>query len=162
MGDKMFDAEGREVRQHLARDVPRLGCGAALGADGDRKVLAEEMVGQHFHLGGVGAAGVQHGSAASIDGAGIFTVQRDNVVGPAGRIFDVQVRESLPATAKTNNLNIVLAATVSHTLDDRIEAWHVTAAGEDTDAFFRHADPLCWCVVITTAAGGGFLPAADG
>src|SRR6266436_7616720 len=158
----MFDAEGREVRQHAAGDVPRLGCGAALGAYGDWKVLAEEMAGQLLHLGRIGAARVQHGSAAAIDGAGIFTVQRDNVVGPAGRIFDVQMGEGLPATAKTNNLDIVLAATVSHTLDDRIEAWHVTAASEDSDALFRHANPLSWCVVITTAAGGGFLPATDG
>src|SRR5215470_14051077 len=86
----------------------------------------------------------------------------DNVVGPVRRVVDVQVREGLPATAKTNDLDIVLAATVSHTLDDRVEARHVTAASEDTDAPFRHADPLSWCVVITTAAGGGFLPATDG
>src|SRR5260370_36370395 len=158
----MFRGGCGGVRPRLARVVPRLGGGAALGARGDGKVLAEEMVGQPFHLGRIGAARVQRGSPASIDGAGIFTGQRDHVVGPAGRIFDVEVREGLPATAKTNDLDIVLAASVSHTLDDRVEACHVAAASEDTDAPFRHADPLCWCVVITTAAGAGFLPATDG
>ncbi len=93
----------------------------------------------------------------SINGAGIFTVQWDNVVGPAGRIFDVQMRESLPAAAKTDNLDIVLAAAVSHALDDRVEAWHVAAASEDADALFRHVYPLYWPAVITTAAGSCFL-----
>src|SRR5215831_20063665 len=138
----MFDTERREVRQHPAGDVPRLGCRAALGARRDRKVLAEKMAGQLSHLGRVGAARVQHGSAVSIDGAGIFTVQRDNVVGPAGWIFDVQVGECLPAAAKTDNLDIVLAATVGHALDDRVEAWHVAAASEDAEALYRHAYPL--------------------
>jgi hypothetical protein len=64
------------------------------------------------------------------------------IVGPAGRILDVQVREGLPATAKTDDFDIVLAAAVSHTLDDRVEAWHVAAASEDADALFLHAYPL--------------------
>src|SRR5258708_36119276 len=54
--DQMFDTESREVRQHSAGDVPRLDCSAALGAYGDWKVLAEEMVGQLLHFGRVGAA----------------------------------------------------------------------------------------------------------
>jgi hypothetical protein len=60
-------------------------------------------------------------------------------VGPAGRIFNVQVHECFPATAKTDDLDIVLAGTASHALDDRVEAWHIAAASEDADAFFRHA-----------------------
>src|SRR6476661_11258350 len=39
-GDQVFDAEPREVRQHLDGDVPRLGCDAALGAEQGWKVLA--------------------------------------------------------------------------------------------------------------------------
>src|SRR5467141_3304842 len=79
------------------------------------------------------------------------------IVGPAGRILDVQVREGLPATAKTDDFDIVLAAAVSHTLDDRVEAWHVAAASEDADALFLHAYPRYWSAVITTAAGSCFL-----
>src|SRR5262249_40063025 len=103
------------------------------------------MAGQLSHLGRVGAARVQHGSAVSIDGAGIVTVQRDNVVGPAGWIFDVQVGEGLPTTAKTDDLGLVLAATVGHPPDDRVcarQACHATAASEDAEALYRHASPL--------------------
>src|SRR5947208_731653 len=100
------------------------------------------MIGQLLHLGRVGAARVQHGAAAPIDGAGIFTVQGNNVVGPAGRILDVQVHEGLPATAETDDLDVVFAAAVSHALDDRVEAWDVTAASEDADAPFRHVTLL--------------------
>src|SRR5437660_672491 len=39
-GDQMFDAEPREVRQHLAGDVPRLGCDATVGTLGDSAVPA--------------------------------------------------------------------------------------------------------------------------
>jgi hypothetical protein len=93
-GDQMFDAEPREVRQHLAGKVPRLGCDAPFGTQGDWKVLADEMIGQLLHFGRIGAARVQHGAATLVDGASVFTIQRDNVVGPAGRVLEVQVRDT--------------------------------------------------------------------
>src|SRR4051794_32382502 len=65
----MFDAEPREVRQHLACKVPRRGCDAPLGTQGDWKVIADEMIGQLLHFGRIGAARVQHGAAAPVDGA---------------------------------------------------------------------------------------------
>ena len=55
-GDQMFDAKPREVRQHLAGKVPRLGYDVPLGTQGDRKVLADEMIGQLLHFGRIGAA----------------------------------------------------------------------------------------------------------
>src|SRR5215470_7620758 len=85
---------------------------------------------------------MQHGAAAPIDGAGIFTVQRDDVVGPAGRVREVEVGESLPPTPKTEHLDVVLAAAVGHALDDRVEAGDVAAARENADALSRHAHPL--------------------
>src|SRR5207253_9413969 len=75
-GDQVFDAEPGEVCEHLAGEVPCLGCDAALGTHGGWKVRADEMIGQLLHLGRIGAARVQHGAAAPVDGAGIFTVQR--------------------------------------------------------------------------------------
>jgi hypothetical protein len=78
-------------------------------------------------------------------------------VGRAGRVLEVQVREGLPTTAETDDLDLVLTAALSHALDDRVEAGHVAAASEDADALFRHAYPLCWPAVITTAAGSCFL-----
>src|SRR5260370_2646000 len=134
----MFDAEPREVRQRMAGKVPRLGCDAPLGTPGDWKVLADEMIGQLLHFGRIGAARVQHGAAAPVDGASVFTIQRDNVVGPAGRVLEVQVREGLPTTAETDDLDVVLAAPISHALDDRVEAGDVAAAPETAAASSHH------------------------
>src|SRR5438046_6325374 len=85
--DQVFDAEPREVRQHLAGEVPRLGRDAALGAQGGWKVRADEMIWQLLNFGRIGAARVQHRAAAPVDGASVFTVQRNEVVRPAGRVL---------------------------------------------------------------------------
>jgi len=108
----------------------------------DWKILADEMIGQLLHFGRIGAARVQHGAAAPVDGASVFTVQRDDVVGPAGRVLEVQVREGLPTTAETDDLDVVLNAAISHALDDRVEAGDVAAARENADAFSHHFHPL--------------------
>src|SRR5215216_3653244 len=138
-GDQVLDAEPREVSQHLASDVPRLGCDAALGAERGWTVLADEMIRQLLHFRRIGAARVQHGAAAPIDGARVFTVQRDEVVGPAGRVLEVQVREGLPTTAETDDLDVVLTAAICHALDDCVEPGNVAAARENADAFSRQA-----------------------
>ncbi len=72
-------------------------------------------------------------------------------MGPAGRILDVEVRQGFPATAKTDDLDVVLATALSHALDDSVEAWHVAAAREDADALFRHAHSLYWHAVTDTS-----------
>ena len=141
-GDKVFDAERREVRQHLAGDVPGRGGDATLGTQGDRKVLAGEVIGQLLHFGRVGAARVQHGATAPVDGAGVLTVQRDDVVGPAGRVLEVQVRERLPAATEAEDLDVVLAAAVGNALDHRVETGDVAATSENADALLRHDQPL--------------------
>ena len=43
-GNEVFDAERREVRQHLLGDVPCVG-GDAFTTHGERKVLAGEVIG---------------------------------------------------------------------------------------------------------------------
>ena len=130
----MFDAEPQEIRQHLVGKVPRRGCDAPLGTQGNWKVLADEMIGQLLHFGRIGAARVQHGAAAPVDGASVFTIQWQNVVEPARRVLEVQVREGLPSTAETNDLDVVLTAAISHALDDRVEAGDVAAALCNADA----------------------------
>src|SRR6266581_8042956 len=137
-GDQMFDAEPREVRQHLAGDVPRPGCDAALRAERGWKVVADEMIWQLLHLGRIGAARVQHGAAAPVYGARVVTVQRDDVVGPAGRVLEVHVREGLPTTAEADDLDVVLAAAICHALNDCVETGNVAAARENADAPFCH------------------------
>src|SRR6185503_8050363 len=48
------------------------------------------------------------------------------------------VGEALPALADADHLPARLAAAVDDGLDDRVEAGHVTAAGEDADAARLH------------------------
>jgi hypothetical protein len=127
----VFDAEPRQVRQHLAGEVPGLGFDPALGTLRDWKVLADEMIGQLFHFGGIGAARVQHGAAASVDDARVFTVERDEVVRFAGGVVEVQVRKGLPTAAETDDLDVVLTAAIRHGLDDCVEAGNITAAREN-------------------------------
>jgi len=85
---------------------------------------------------------VQHGPAATVDGARVLTVQGHNVAAPAVRVLEVQVRQRLPAATETDDLDIVLAAAVGNGFYDRVEARDVAAASEDADSLFRHDDPF--------------------
>ena len=99
------------------------------------------MIWQLLHLGWIGAARVQHGTAAPVYGARVVTVQRDDVVGSAGRILEVHVREGLPTTAEADDLDVVLTAAICHALDDCVEAGNVAAARENADAFLARPIP---------------------
>src|SRR5258705_12982573 len=83
---------------------------------------------------------VQHGASAPVDGASVFSVQRDDIVRPAVRVLEVQVREGLPTAAQTDDLDVVLTAAISHALNDCVEAGNVAAARKNADAFSRQAD----------------------
>src|SRR6266851_3054657 len=100
------------------------------------------MIRQLFRFGRIGAARVQHGAAAPVDGAGVFTVQRNEVVRFAGGVVEVQMGKGLPTAAEPDDLDVVLTAAISHTLDDRVEAGDVAAARENADAFSHHAHLL--------------------
>src|SRR6478672_13941729 len=106
------------------------------------------MIGQLLHFGRIGAARVQHGAAAPVDGARVFTIQRDDVVGPTGRVLEVQVREGLPTTAETDDLDVVLTAAISHALDDRVEAGDVAAARENAMRLLTMPTSQDWHVVM--------------
>src|SRR5262249_16646859 len=70
-GNEVLDAERREVRQHLLGDVPGIG-GSTFTTHGEWKVPAGKVIGQLRHFGRVGAARVQHGAAAPVDGARVL------------------------------------------------------------------------------------------
>src|SRR5262249_14069093 len=93
------------------------------------------------HFGRVGAARVQHGPAAPVDGARVLTVERHHVAPPAVRILGAEVRQRLPAATETDDLDIVLAAAVGDGFYDRVEAWDVAATREDADSLFRQNAP---------------------
>src|SRR5262249_28556620 len=140
--DEVLDAERRQVRLDLAGHVERLALDAALLADPGGKLLAGEMRGQLAHLGRVGAARMQHGAAAPVDGARVLLVERHDVARHAGLVLDIEVGERLPAAPQAQNLDLVAAAAIGDALDDGIETRDIAAAGEDTDALLRHAMPL--------------------
>src|SRR5499427_5245018 len=138
-GNEVLDAQRREVRQHLLGDVPGVG-GNAFTTDGERKILAGEVIGQLRHFGRVGAARVQHGAPAPVDDARILTVEGHQVATTAVRILQVQVRQRLPAAPETDELDVVFAAAVGDGFYDRVEARDVAAPSEDADSLFRHDD----------------------
>src|SRR6266478_6404660 len=97
------------------------------------------MIRQLFRFGRIGAARVQHGAAAPVDGAGVFTVQWNEVVRFAGGVVQVQMGKGLPTAAEPDDLDVVLTAAISYALDDRVESGDVAAARENADTLPRHA-----------------------
>ena len=97
------------------------------------------MGGQFLDFGGIGTARVQHGSAAPVDRARVLTVQLHDIMRPAGRVIEVQMRECLPTSTESEDLNAILAAAVGGALDDRVEAGNVAATSKYADALYRHS-----------------------
>src|SRR4029077_11307622 len=97
------------------------------------------MGGQFLDFGGVGTARVQHGSPAPGDRASVLTVQLHDIMRPAGRVIEVQMRECLPTSTESEDLNAILAAAVGGALDDRVEAGNVAATSKYADALYRHS-----------------------
>ncbi len=82
-GDEVLDAERREVGQHLPGYVPGGSGDAGIDARGGGKILAGQMRGQLLRPGRIGAARVQDGPAAPVDGARVVAVERHQVAAPA-------------------------------------------------------------------------------
>src|SRR5262249_49280794 len=139
-GDEVLDAQRREVRQHLLGDVPGVG-GDTFTTHGERKVLAGEVIGYPRHFGRVGAARMQHGPTATVDGARVLAVEHHHVAASAVWILEVEVRQCFPAATETDDLDVVLAAAVGNRFDDRVKAWDIAATSEDTDSLFHHSTP---------------------
>src|SRR5689334_2431891 len=78
-------------------------------------------------------------------------------MGLAGRGLEVQVRESLPATTEADHLDVVLTATICHTLDHGVEAGDVAAARENADASRCHTDLPGLAGRIGTCVGSWFV-----
>jgi hypothetical protein len=127
----------------FSKTVPRaLKSDTIWATHGERKVLAGEVIGQFRHFGRVGAARVQHGPAAPVDGARVLTVERHHVAPPVVQILGVEVRQRLPAATETDDLDVVLTTAVGDGFYDRVETRDVAATREDADSVFRHANPL--------------------
>src|SRR6185437_14028132 len=57
---------------------------------------------------------------------------------PAHWIFQIHMRERLPAATQAEYLDVVLAAAVSDGFDDRIKARNIAATSKDPNALLRH------------------------
>ena len=68
-----------------------------------------------------------------------LTVQLHDIMRPAGRVIEVQMRERLPTSTESEDLNAILAAAVGGALDDRVEAGNVAATSKYADALYRHS-----------------------
>src|SRR5260370_39016841 len=97
------------------------------------------MIRPLFRFGRFGAARVPPGAAGPVDGAGVFTVQWNEVVRFAGGVVQVHMGKGLPTAAEPDDLDVVLTAPISHALDDRVEAGDAAAARENADTLPRHA-----------------------
>ena len=81
---------------------------------------------------------MQHGSPAPIDRARVLTVQLHDIMRPAGRVIEVQMRECLPTSTEPEDLNAILAAPIGGALDDGVETGDVAATSKYADALYRH------------------------
>ena len=102
------------------------------------EALPTRWVGRFRILTGFGATRVEHGTAVPVDRARVFTSKLNDVMRPAGRVIDVQMRKRFPAATETNDFDVVLAAAIGGTLDDGIEPWDITATGKYTDTLYSH------------------------
>ena len=98
-------------------------------------MLALEMIGNRFHLGGVGAAGVQEGAAGAIDGPGDEAVEGQDVAALALRVVEVEMGQALPAAANADDFAVEFGGAVGDFLDHRVKTRDVAAASEDSNSF---------------------------
>src|SRR5919198_4628622 len=91
------------------------------------------------HLRRIRAGAVKHRPAGSVDCAGRAPIERANPVSPVVG-SKRQVGEPLPAASDSEHLPTELRAAIDDALDDRVQAWDVTTAGQDPDA--RHGLPM--------------------
>src|SRR5207247_7516024 len=91
---------------------------------------------------------VEHGTAVPVDRARVLSSKLNDVMRPAGRVIDVQMRKRFPAATETNDFDVVLAAAIRGTLDDSIEPRDITATGKHTDTLYSHDLPPQGSILI--------------
>ena len=115
---QVIESQRLDILQHCRRHVEHRAGHALLGGLPAWKLLPLEHRRQLLHLGGIGARTVQIRAARAIDGAGVLAVERLDIPRPARRIFQIDMRQSFPATADANDLASDLGSPVDHRFND--------------------------------------------
>jgi hypothetical protein len=85
---------------------------------------------QILHFAWICARAVQEGSACAIDGARVFAVQGQDVMLPAGRVIQIDVRQSFPASANADYFTSDFRAAIDHRFDYRVQSGDIAASSE--------------------------------
>src|ERR1019366_2022021 len=86
----------------------------------------------------MGARAAQGRAARAIDGAGVLAVERLDIPRPAGRILQIDVRQSFPTPADANDLASDFSCPVNYRFNDRIQPRNVASSRENTNALGCH------------------------
>ena len=113
-------------------------CGQVVHAIGglavrDRRRVEPGRQRRRPHLARVRARAVEHRAAGPVDRPRVVAVEDAHVLG-VGLGAASLVGQALPAAADADDLVAELGGAVDDALDDRVEAGHVAAAREDSDA----------------------------
>src|SRR5262249_3040795 len=100
------------------------------------------MGGEILHFCRGGATRGEHGTAVPVDRARVLTSKLNDIMRPASRVIDVQMRKRFPAATETKDFDVVLAAAIRGTLNNGIEPRDITASGKHTDTLYSHGLPL--------------------
>ena len=109
------------------------GRGATLRGLGSWKYDAFEEVGQTLHFLRIGAARVQECAARAIYRSRGFGGELHDVARRARRVVEIDVGQTFPTAANTDDLPFVFGAAIHHALDNGIEAGHVAASRENSN-----------------------------
>src|SRR5262249_42153451 len=100
-GDQVIQAQRLDILLHRGSDVVHAGGDAFLGALHLGETLPFEHRRELLHLRRIGPGTVQIGAAGAVDGAGVFAIEGQNVAGAAGRVLQIDVRQTLPSFANS-------------------------------------------------------------
>src|SRR5450830_1126843 len=81
---------------------------------------------------------MQERAAAAIYGPRVIGGERHDVTRHARWVVEIDVGQTFPAAADTDDLAFVFSAAIHHTLYDHVQTRDVATAGENSDAFVRH------------------------
>src|ERR1039458_9850160 len=137
------------------------GSGATLRGLGSWKYDAFEEVGQTLHFLRIGAARVQECAARAIYRSRGFGGELHDVARRARRVVEIDVGQTFPATADTDDLPFVFGAAIHHAFAYHIQTGDVATAGKNSDAFVGHdcatnerPISLVLCIASASSADG--------
>jgi hypothetical protein len=81
---------------------------------------------------------MQKGSAGSVDGSRVVAIERQDITRFAGRVTEIDMRQSFPSTTNANHFTTNFRAPIDHRLYDRVQSGYVAASREYAYALLCH------------------------